>query len=92
MYYLALNTRKRDLVDLLLLIELGLVETPDVLPVVRHVFEFRGTHAVPARLPDPPAGWAADYAKMAAALTLRARMLAEAMARLRSFWNEAASR
>jgi hypothetical protein len=35
------NTRMRDLVDLLLLIELDLVRAPEVLQVVRHVFESR---------------------------------------------------
>lgn len=84
-----LNTRIRDLVDVLLLIELELVRPPDVLPVVRHVFESRGTHPVPGDLPDPPAGWARDYAEEAAATSLRARTVDEAMLRLRSFWRDA---
>ena len=84
-----LNTRVRDLVDLMLLIELELVRPLQVLPVVRHVFESRGTHPLPSDLPDPPAGWARDYAEEAAATSLRARTLEEAMARLRSFWRDA---
>lgn len=86
-----LNTRVRDLVDLMLLIELELVRAPDVLPVVRHVFESRGTHPVPGDLPDAPAGWARDYAEEAAATSLRARTVDEAMSRLRSFWHDAHS-
>jgi hypothetical protein len=84
-----LNTRIRDLVDLMLLIELELVRAPEVLPVVRHVFESRGTHPVPGDLPDPPAGWALDYAEEAVATSLLARTVEEAMARLRSFWRDA---
>ena len=84
-----LNTRVRDLVDLMLLIELELVRAPDVLPVVRHVFESRGTHPVPGDLPDPPAGWARDYAEEAAATSLRTHTLDEAMSQLRSFWRDA---
>ena len=84
-----LNTRVRDLVDLMLLIELELVHASDVLPVVRHVFESRGTHPVPGDLPDPPAGWARDYAEEAAATSLRTRTLEEAMSQLRSFWRDA---
>lgn len=84
-----LNTRIRDLVDLMLLIELDLVRPAHVLRVVRHVFESRGTHDVPAELPDPPAGWTEDYAQGAGATSLRARTLQEAMSRLRSFWREA---
>ncbi len=83
------NTRVRDLVDLLLLIELDLVRAPEILPVVRHVFESRGTHPVPGDLPDPPAGWARDYAEEAAATALHARTLEQAMSRLRSFWHDA---
>jgi hypothetical protein len=84
-----LNTRVRDLVDLMLLIELELVRAPEVLPAVRHVFESRGMHPVPGDLPDPPAGWARDYAEEAAATSLRARTVDEAMSRLRSFWHDA---
>jgi hypothetical protein len=84
-----LNTRVRDLVDLMLLIELELVRAPEVLSVVRHVFESRGTHAVPEELPDPPAGWARDYAEEAAATSLRSRSLEEAISQLRSFWRGA---
>ena len=88
-YGAQLNTRIRDLVDLMLLIELDLVRPAQVLPVVRHVFESRGTHDVPGELPDPPAGWTEDYAQAAGATSLRARTLQDAMSRLRSFWREA---
>jgi hypothetical protein len=84
-----LNTRIRDLVDLMLLIELELVRAPEVLPLVRHVFESRGTHPVPGELPDPPTGWARDYAEQAAPTSLHARTVEDAMVRLRSFWREA---
>jgi hypothetical protein len=73
------NTRVRDLVDLLLLIELDLVRAPEVLQVVRHVFKSRGTHSMPGDLPDPPAGWARDYAEEAATTALHARTLEAAM-------------
>ena len=75
----------------MLLIELDLVRPAQVLTVVRHVFESRGTHDVPAELPDPPANWSEDYAQAAEATSLRARTLREAMSRLRSFWREALS-
>jgi hypothetical protein len=83
------NTRVRDLVDLLLLIELRLVSPADVTPTVRHVFDTRGTHAVPGAIPDPPASWARDYAASAAAVSLQATTLERATARLRSFWGDA---
>lgn len=85
------NTRVRDLVDLVLLIELKLVRAADVLRVVRHVFESRATHAVPQDLVDPPAGWSVAYSEMAATALLDAKTFEEAISLLRSFWNEARS-
>jgi hypothetical protein len=86
-----INTRVRDLVDLMLLIELKLVKPTDVLPAVRHVFENRGTHPIPAVIPDPPESWTRDYAEDAAATSLQATTLGEAVARLRSFWKDASA-
>jgi hypothetical protein len=86
------NTRVRDLVDLLLLIELQLVRGTEVVPPVRHVFESRGTHPVPQEISDPPPAWTRDYAEAAEATALRARSLGEAMSRLREFWREAQPR
>jgi hypothetical protein len=83
------NSRVRDLVDLLLLVELELVRPSAVMPVVRHVFESRGTHPVPAELADPPGSWADDYRVQAGSTSLNARTLEQAMARLRSFWRGA---
>ncbi len=83
------NTRVRDLVDLLLFIELELVRASDVQPLVRHVFERRATHPMPVEIPDPPAAWARDYVEQAEATSLRARTLDEAMSRLRDFWRAA---
>lgn len=83
------NTRVRDLVDLLLFIERDLVRASDVLPLVRHVFRSRGTHPVPAEIPNPPAAWDRDYAEDAEATGLRARTVDAAMTRLRDFWRDA---
>jgi hypothetical protein len=86
------NTRVRDLVDVLLLIEMDLVRSSEILPLVRHVFESRGTHPVPVEIPDPPAAWTRDYPKEAADTALRARTLDEAMSQLRDFWQNAQPR
>lgn len=85
------NTRKRDIVDLLVLIELDLVDARTIFPVVQHVFTACGTHAVPDELHDPPVEWAQDYAREAAKLELGAGTLADAMVCLRSFWGRARS-
>jgi hypothetical protein len=83
------NTRLRDLVDLLILLEEDLVPTRGLLPVVRHVFDSRAMQVVPQEIPDPPPGWAADYAHLASQAGLRARTLKAALTRLRQFWRAA---
>ncbi len=80
------NTRTRDLVDLLMLVEDGLQPTSGLHASVRHVFAVRGTHEVPADVPDPPPDWAETYPALAADLDLDAKTIDRAMKDLRVFW------
>ena len=48
------NTRVRDLVDLVLLIDTGLLEPPATVAVLRLTFVRRATHPLPADLPPLP--------------------------------------
>jgi predicted nucleotidyltransferase component of viral defense system len=80
------NTRTRDLVDLLMLVEDGLPPTRGLDARVRHVFAVRGTHAVPADIPDPPPDWAETYPALAGDLDLEAKTIDHAMKDLRAFW------
>ena len=83
------NTRVKDLVDLILLIETGLQPDTALVAVVRHVFAIRATHPVPASIPDPPPIWAADYPAAATGLTVGEPDLTCALDMLRSFWAQA---
>src|SRR6266542_3856311 len=80
------NSRVKDLPDLVLLVGEGLEPAAELLAPVRHVFEVRSTHEVPASLPDPPADWAGRYATLADELGLEAATVDDAMTRLRAFW------
>ncbi|MGI5274543.1 nucleotidyl transferase AbiEii/AbiGii toxin family protein [Nonomuraea sp. CA-218870] len=80
------NTRVKDLVDLILLIEDGLACDQDLVRIVEHVFAVRGTHPVPLLIPDPPPAWKADYPKVAEDLTSVGPDLAGALDLLRRFW------
>jgi predicted nucleotidyltransferase component of viral defense system len=82
----APNTRTRDLVDLMLLLELGLPGAGELRAAIETIFQARRTHPVPRRIDDPPAAWTAEYAALAAAITLNPPTLPGAMARLRSIW------
>lgn len=80
------NTRVKDLVDLILLIEDGLPADRGLLDVVNHVFAVRATHPVPVLIPDPPPVWKSDYPRLAEDLTRASPDLASALDLLRVHW------
>ncbi len=81
------NTRTKDLVDLVLLVDRGgLPAAADLAAAVAATFARRGTHPVPVELPPPPAGWASDYAALAAEAQLPAAALADGYALVAAFW------
>lgn len=83
------NTRVKDLVDLVLLIESGVAPDSTVVDAVRHVFAVRATHPVPVTIPEPPPSWADTYPESAAGLTGTTPRLDAAMSLVRGFWTEA---
>jgi hypothetical protein len=60
------NSRVRDLVDLLLILEHEAPATERVSAAVDATFRRRGTHSVPAVVPEPPTGWAKPFGALAA--------------------------
>lgn len=82
------NTRVKDLVDVVLLIEDGLPADGSLLEVVNHVFTVRANHPVPPTVPDPPPVWTTDYPRLAEDRTRTKPDLAAALDLLRSFWTQ----
>ncbi|MEU7909454.1 nucleotidyl transferase AbiEii/AbiGii toxin family protein [Microbispora bryophytorum] len=80
------NTRVKDLVDLVLLIEDGLGPDRELLSVAHHVFSIRATHPLPLIIPDPPPSWVDTYPAQAADLTKASTDLRTAMLIVRGFW------
>jgi Nucleotidyl transferase AbiEii toxin, Type IV TA system len=80
------NTRVKDLVDLILLIESPLAPDSSLVATVRHVFTVRATHLVPTRIESPPASWEASYPETALGLTRTTPELAKALTTLQAFW------
>jgi hypothetical protein len=80
------NTRVKDLVDLVLLIESGLTPDDALAQTVGHVFAVRATHPVPGALPAPPPNWAESYQELARGLTDTAPELRAALGLVRGFW------
>ena len=60
------NSRVKDLVDLILLIERAKLDTTRLPRAVRETFQRRKTHEIPVNLASPPASWSRPFAEMAA--------------------------
>ncbi len=59
------NTRVKDLVDMVLLLESGSLDKKRLYESVEATFLRRATHAVPISLPAPPDGWKTGFAELA---------------------------
>lgn len=61
----ATNTRVRDLVDMVLLIQSKTLEREKLTEALRVTFDRRGTHSLPTTLSGPPAAWKQPFAALA---------------------------
>lgn len=80
------SSRVKDLIDLALLIERGLLVPAEFARAATIVFAERDAVPPPIDLPDPPGAWLADYAAMADALGLDSRSAIVAAALVRDFY------
>lgn len=79
------NSRVRDLPDLALLATTKVLEAKPLREALAQTFAFRGTHAVPDSLPEPPPSWAEPYAAMAVSDRLAWATLRDVVAAVRAF-------
>lgn len=80
------NTRAKDLVDLVLLIERGPSSAGDVQRALEATFSTRATHPLPKALPAPPDEWRTEFPAMASEAGLSTTDFLEAFAILERFW------
>jgi hypothetical protein len=81
------NSRVRDLVDLVLILEHEAPATERVGAAVDATFHRRGTHKVPDIVPEPPSEWAKPFAALAAECSLE-HTLESAHRRVEVFWRQ----
>jgi hypothetical protein len=81
-----LNTRTKDLVDLVLLIERGIPDVARIQSALLATFAARGTHPLPASLDPLPKAWAVDFPAMAVEAGLSTSDYLEAFSVLVAFW------
>ncbi|MBI3611507.1 MAG: nucleotidyl transferase AbiEii/AbiGii toxin family protein [Nitrospirae bacterium] len=82
------NSRTRDLIDLVLLIEQGLPQVERVVQALRATFERRATHPLPNKLEPPPESWREPYAALAADYNIRAKTIETAHDYISAYWNQ----
>ena len=83
------SSRVKDLVDLVLLAESGLVAAQPLGIRLRHVYAVRDGSLPPSMLPDPPAAWLVTYAALAREIDLEAADVESAMTLVSRLYAEA---
>ncbi len=81
------NTRVKDLVDLMVLVQRGELADEHVRDAIEATFSVRGTHAIPSTLPDAPQTWEREFASLAREAGLTVTNSLEAIAIVRAFWD-----
>jgi hypothetical protein len=81
------NSRMKDLVDFLLMAELGVPDGDRLLEAVAATFAARKTHALPLELPLPPSAWEVPFRRQAQELELGYPNLEDAFQAVAIFLN-----
>jgi hypothetical protein len=81
------NTRAKDLVDLLLLVDRGRLDLAELRAALDATFRARGKQSIPTVLPPPPAGWVAEFRVLALEASVTPAELWPAFDRLGQFWD-----
>lgn len=84
------NSRVRDLMDILLLIRCASLAATRVREAVRATFARRRSHPVPGTMPDPPTFWKTPFDAMAASCRVDVT-IADAVREVREFVEKALS-
>jgi len=82
-----INTRVKDLVDLVVLLQRGSLDPASVGVAVDATFAARRTHEVPSRVPDAPDSWKSEFASLAREAGLALTDAGDAVDAVRGFWD-----
>ncbi len=80
------NSRVRDLVDLLLLVEAGSLSTERINEAIERTFDRRATHPVPIALKAPARDWEKPFASLAAECDIDAD-ISKGIKTIETFWS-----
>lgn len=90
-YASGVSSRVKDLLDLVLLIEDGVVPDGALVAREQRVCTVRGTHDVPAQLTPPPDSWERPFTRLAAEVGLDITSAAQAHDMVAGHWSRAQS-
>lgn len=82
------NTRVKDLADIMLLMNLGLPDPSAVMTAVTEVFGARKSHDIPRTIQNAPSTWGNSFAVMAKELNIAEVTTDQATARLNNYWSK----
>jgi hypothetical protein len=85
----GMGSRVKDLVDILLIAELGQMDGQLLQKALQATFDTRKTHALPVRFPDPPSTWTAPFRRLAEETGLGYRTLSDACGAAQRFLDPA---
>lgn len=80
------QTRVKDLVDIVLILEVNAPDPHTARNALQAVFDGRGTHSLPSQISDPPPSWTGSYTATARELTLTHMTIEDGTRLLHQFW------
>lgn len=81
------STRVKDMVDILLLAEIGEIDSKRLLRAIHATFDIRRTHKLPTRLPQPPENWSQPFLRMVDGVELGYGPLEDTIEAMKKFLN-----
>jgi hypothetical protein len=82
----GINSRVKDLVDLVLILDKDAPARDSVKPAIEATFTHRGTHAIPITIPAAPSTWTSSFTAMAKQINISETTVEGAVARVNDYW------
>ena len=81
-----INSRVKDLVDLVLILDKDAPAPDSVRPAIETTFAHRGTHEIPVTIPAAPPTWTSSFTAMAKQVNISETTVEAAVARVNDYW------
>jgi hypothetical protein len=82
----GINSRVKDLVDLVLILDKDAPAPESLRPAIRATFDHRSTHDIPVTIPAAPPTWTSSFTAMAKQVNISETTVEGAVARVNDYW------